>query len=95
MGPGWRTPAVILAFPPEERRVAVGMVGAAGSFGQDAMPPGGHALMGAFGSLNALLVFAARFHRSDSSTLRPSAAAAWCARATPHRLRRRPAFLRP
>lgn len=49
---------VARAFPPEKRSVAVGIVGAAGSFGQFAMLPGGHAMIGAFGWLNALLVFA-------------------------------------
>lgn len=49
---------VARAFPPQKRSVAVGIVGAAGSFGQFAMLPGGHAMIGAFGWLNALLVFA-------------------------------------
>lgn len=49
---------VARAFPPQKRSVAVGIVGAAGSFGQFAMLPGGHALIGGFGWLNALLVFA-------------------------------------
>jgi MFS family permease len=49
---------VARAFPPEKRSVAVGIVGAAGSFGQFAMLPGSHALIGGFGWLNALLVFA-------------------------------------
>jgi MFS family permease len=50
---------VARAFPPEKRSVAVGIVGAAGSFGQFAMLPGSHALIGGFGWLIALLVFAA------------------------------------
>ena len=49
---------VARAFPPEKRSVAVGIVGAAGSFGQFAILPGGHVLIGGFGWLNALLVFA-------------------------------------
>ena len=49
---------VARAFPPEKRSIAVGIVGAAGSFGQFAMLPGSHALIGGFGWLNALLVFA-------------------------------------
>ena len=49
---------VARAFPPEKRSVAVGIVGAAGSFGQFAMLPGSHALIGGFGWVNALLVFA-------------------------------------
>ena len=48
---------VARAFPPEKRSVAVGIVGAAGSFGQFAMLPGAQALISGFGWLNALLVF--------------------------------------
>jgi len=49
---------VARAYPPEKRSVAVGMAGAAGSFGQFAMLPGAQALISGFGWLNALLVFA-------------------------------------
>ena len=48
---------VARAFPPQKRSVAVGIVGAAGSFGQFAMLPGAQGLISAFGWLNALLVF--------------------------------------
>jgi MFS family permease len=48
---------VARAFPPEKRSVAVGIVGACGSFGQFAMLPWGQALISGFGWLNALLVF--------------------------------------
>jgi MFS family permease len=48
---------VARAFPPEKRSVAVGIVGAAGSFGQFAMLPGAQGMISAFGWLNALLVF--------------------------------------
>ena len=44
------------AFPPEKRSVAVGIVGACGSFGQFAMLPGAQAMISGFGWLNALLV---------------------------------------
>jgi MFS family permease len=49
---------VARAFPPEKRSVAVGIVGACGSFGQFAMLPGAHALISGYGWLAALLVFA-------------------------------------
>jgi MFS family permease len=49
---------VARAFPPEKRSVAVGIVGAAGSFGQFAMLPWAQAMISGFGWLNALLVFA-------------------------------------
>jgi len=49
---------VARAYPPEKRSVAVGIAGAAGSFGQFAMLPGAQALISGFGWLNALLVFA-------------------------------------
>jgi MFS family permease len=49
---------VARAYPPEKRSVAVGIAGAAGSFGQFAMLPGAQALILGFGWLNALLVFA-------------------------------------
>src|SRR6185503_8980836 len=48
---------VARAFPPEKRSLAVGLVGACGSFGQFAMLPGGQALISGFGWLNALVVF--------------------------------------
>jgi MFS family permease len=47
---------VARAFPPEKRSVAVGIVGAAGSFGQFAMLPFGQALISGFGWLIALVV---------------------------------------
>jgi MFS family permease len=49
---------VARAFPPEKRSVAVGIVGAAGSFGQFAMLPWAQTMISGFGWLNALLVFA-------------------------------------
>jgi MFS family permease len=49
---------VARAYPPEKRSVAVGITGAAGSFGQFAMLPGAQVLISGFGWLNALLVFA-------------------------------------
>jgi len=49
---------VARAYPPEKRSVAVGVAGAAGSFGQFAMLPGAQALISGFGWLNALLVLA-------------------------------------
>jgi len=45
------------AVAPEKRSLAVGIVGAAGSFGQFAMLPGAQGMISAFGWLNALLVF--------------------------------------
>jgi MFS family permease len=48
---------VARAFPPEKRSVAVGIVGACGSFGQFAMLPWGQALISGFGWHDALLVF--------------------------------------
>jgi MFS family permease len=47
---------VARAFPPGKRSLAVGAVGACGSFGQFAMLPWGQALISDFGWLNALLV---------------------------------------
>ena len=47
---------VARAFPPEKRSVAVGIAGAAGSFGQFAMLPFGQALIAGYGWLNALVV---------------------------------------
>jgi MFS family permease len=47
---------VARAFPPEKRSVAVGVVGACGSFGQFIMLPGAQALISGFGWLNALVV---------------------------------------
>jgi len=47
---------VARAFPPQKRSVAVGVVGACGSFGQFAMLPGAQALIGGFGWLNALVI---------------------------------------
>ncbi len=47
---------VARAFPPEKRSVAVGIVGACGSFGQFAMLPFGQALISGFGWLIALVV---------------------------------------
>jgi MFS family permease len=49
---------VARAYPPERRSVAVGIAGAAGSFGQFAMLPAGQALIGAYGWLAALTVLA-------------------------------------
>lgn len=49
---------VARAHPPEKRSVAVGITGAAGSFGQFVMLPGAQVLISGFGWLNALLVFA-------------------------------------
>jgi MFS family permease len=49
---------VARAYPPEKRSVAVGIAGAAGSFGQFAMLPGAQALISGFDWLNALLVLA-------------------------------------
>ena len=46
---------VARAFPPEKRSLAVGIVGACGSFGQFAMLPGAQALIAGFGWLNALV----------------------------------------
>jgi predicted MFS family arabinose efflux permease len=45
------------AVAPEKRSLAVGIVGAAGSFGQFAMLPGAQGLISAFGWLNALVIF--------------------------------------
>lgn len=47
---------VARAFPPEKRSLAVGIVGACGSFGQFAMLPWGQALIFAYGWLGALVV---------------------------------------
>ena len=47
---------VARAFPPQKRSVAVGIVGACGSFGQFAMLPFGQALISGFGWLSALVV---------------------------------------
>jgi MFS family permease len=47
---------VARAFPPEKRSVAVGIAGAAGSFGQFAMLPFGQALISSYGWLSALVV---------------------------------------
>lgn len=47
------------AFPAEKRTAALGIAGAAGSFGQFLMLPYGQALISSFGWLNALLVSAA------------------------------------
>jgi MFS family permease len=49
---------VARAYPPEKRSVAVGLTGAAGSFGQFVMLPGAQGLISGFGWLNALLIFA-------------------------------------
>lgn len=46
------------AFPPEKRSVALGTVGAGGSFGQFIMLPYGQALISEFGWLSALLALA-------------------------------------
>ena len=48
---------VARAFPPEKRSVAVGIVGACGSFGQFAMLPWAQAMISGLGWLNTLLVF--------------------------------------
>ena len=50
---------VARAFAPEKRSLAVGIAGAAGSFGQFAMLPGGQALIAAFGWLAALVAMGA------------------------------------
>src|SRR5688572_11947714 len=50
---------VARAFPPEKRSLAVGIVGACGSFGQFAMLPWGQALISTYGWLNALVVLGA------------------------------------
>ena len=50
---------VARAFPPEKRSLAVGIVGACGSFGQFAMLPGGQALISAYGWLSALTAMGA------------------------------------
>ena len=50
---------VARAFPPHKRSLAVGIVGACGSFGQFAMLPFGQALISGFGWLNALVVLGA------------------------------------
>ena len=50
---------VARAFPPEKRSVAVGIVGACGSFGQFAMLPWAQGMISGFGWLNTLLVFGA------------------------------------
>ena len=50
---------VARAYPPHKRSLAVGIAGAAGSFGQFAMLPASQGLISAFGWINALLVFAA------------------------------------
>ncbi|HEX6156157.1 MAG TPA: MFS transporter [Burkholderiales bacterium] len=47
------------AFPPEKRSVAVGIVGACGSFGQFAMLPWAQTLISAYGWLNALVTMGA------------------------------------
>jgi MFS family permease len=47
------------AFPPEKRTVAMGIAGAAGSFGQFVMLPFGQTLITHFGWQNALLICAA------------------------------------
>ena len=47
---------VARAFPPEKRSLAVGIVGACGSFGQFAMLPWGQALIVAYGWLGALVI---------------------------------------
>lgn len=46
------------AFPPEKRSMALGIVGAGGSFGQFIMLPYGQALISQFGWFSALLVLA-------------------------------------
>jgi MFS family permease len=50
---------VARAFPPERRSVAVGLAGAAGSFGQFAMLPASGALIWGYGWLAGLLVLSA------------------------------------
>ena len=50
---------VARAFSPEKRSVAVGIVGACGSFGQFAMLPWAQGMISGFGWLNTLLVFGA------------------------------------
>ena len=50
---------VARAYPPERRSVAVGLAGAAGSFGQFAMLPAGQGLIGAVGWFAALATLAA------------------------------------
>jgi MFS family permease len=50
---------VARAFPPERRSVAVGIAGAAGSFGQFAMLPAGQAMIGSIGWFAALVTLAA------------------------------------
>ena len=50
---------VARAFPPERRSVAVGVAGAAGSFGQFAMLPVGQGLISMFGWIGALTALAA------------------------------------
>ena len=47
---------VARAFPPEKRSLAVGIVGACGSFGQFAMLPWGQALIVAYGWFGALVI---------------------------------------
>jgi predicted MFS family arabinose efflux permease len=47
------------AFPPEKRSMALGIAGAAGSFGQFAMIPVTQTMLGSFGWMQALLVLAA------------------------------------
>ena len=47
------------AFPPEKRSVAVGLTGAAGSFGQFAMLPAGAALISGYGWMIALVILGA------------------------------------
>lgn len=51
--------AVARAFPPEKRSVALGVAGAAGSFGQFVMLPYGQMLINALGWQQSLLVLAA------------------------------------
>ena len=48
---------VARAFPPQKRSVAVGVVGACGSFGQFIMLPWAAAMISGLGWLNALLIF--------------------------------------
>ncbi len=50
---------VARAYPPERRSVAVGLAGAAGSFGQFAMLPAGQGLIGSVGWFAALVTLAA------------------------------------
>jgi MFS family permease len=47
---------VARAFPPQKRSVAVGIVGAAGSFGQFIMLPGSQALISGYGWVSALVI---------------------------------------